>query len=295
MKHILVKLLALVAALSLVLALAGCGSKTTAGNPAASSTPEPEPTATPSPTATPAPQADGAYASLEEYWADPAQREAFEAGFAAGFGEDNGSMTTSFEVEGNTLVCTFQFTDASLDYTGLGEALDEAMDASASIFITAAQALDDEIGAQAGSCVMTVRYLDPAGTLLSEKTYTATDELPEGAGGSGYATLEEFWAEPGTREQVEEQMASMSNDQLKVASVDVSGNTFEMTFQIIDSSLMVEDIADQLAQLVDAQAASFEQEAAVFDSVLESGHSTLVIRYLDPDGALLLEREFTAG
>lgn len=299
MKHIFVKLFALVAALSLLLALTGCGSKTTGGNSTVSSTPEPTPAGTPAPTPTaaPVPAAGGAYASLEEYWADPDNREAFENGFAAGFGADDGSMTSSFEVEGNTMICTFQFTDAGGDYTGLGEVLDAAMDGSASLFISAAGALDDEVGAEEGSCVLQLRYLDPAGNLLSEKSYTATDEppeLPEAAVGS-YATLEEFWAEPGVREQIEGQMAAMGSDQLEVVSVEVSGNVLAVTLQITDPSLMVDGIADLLEQGLEGQAAIFEQEAATLDSVITDGASTVLIRYLDPDGALLIEKEFTAG
>lgn len=302
MKHSFVRLPALAAALILALALAGCGGETTGGNPAVSSQPAGSVPASSTPASSiaagPAPAGGSRYASLEEYWADPARRKAFEAGFAAGFGSNEDDAAFSFEAEGNTLVCTFQFTDASVDYSGLGSVIDAAMDANAGALIPLAGLLDDEIGAKEGTCIIVMRYLDPDGTLLSETSYTALDEVPElpnGAAGS-IASLEDYFQKnPAVREQLEEQLFAMGTDQFQVVSLDVSGNVFTITYQFTDPSLMVDGLTELLEQGLDAQADFFEQEAAAFDSFIASGHSTVVIRYLDLDGGLLTQREFTAG
>ena len=296
MKHLFTRLLALALALSLALALAGCGgSEMTGGNPGtasqpassapASSTPASQPAASSAPvSSTPAPAGGGSYASLEELWADPAQRKAFEDGFASTFDDGGLGMEPSFEVSGNTLTIIFRFTDASMDYTGVGEVLDAALDSFAATLITAVSGLDEAIGAKEGTCAIVMCYTDPDGAVLSEKSFTATDEAPsapQGAAGS-YATLEEFWTTPGVKEQMEAQMAGMGNEQIKVVSVEVKGNLFAVTFQITDPALVDDRLAGLLEQGMDSQADVLRQQAATFD-------------YLDPNGGLLAEREFTAG
>lgn len=309
MKHLFTRLLALALALSLALALAGCGgSEMTGGNPGtasqpassapASSTPASQPPASSAPvSSTPAPAASGSYASLEELWADPAQRKAFEDGFASTFDDGGLGMEPSFEAVGNTLTVTFQFTDTSLDYTGVGAVIDAAQDGYTATMISAAGSLDALIGAEKGSCTAVMRYTDPNGIVLSERAFTATDEVPDvpQSSADGFATLEEFWNSPGIREQLETQMAAMGSDEIKVVSVEVKGNLFAVTFQITDRSLMVDGLADLLEQEMDAQGDVLRQQAATFDSILTSGSSTIRFTYLDPNGGLLAEREFTAG
>lgn len=305
MKHLFTRLLALALALSLALSLAGCGGETTGGNPGtasqpassapASSTPASQPAS--STASTPAPAAGGRYASLEELWADPAQRKAFEDGFASTFDDGGLGVEPSFEVSGNTLTILFRFTNASIDYTGIGEVLDSALDGFASTLITAVSGLDEAIGAKEGTCTIVMCYTDPDGAVLSEKSFTATDEVPSAPQGSSgsYATLEEFWSTPGIKEQMEAQMAGMGNEQIKVVSVEVKGNLFAVTFQIADRSLMVDGLAEALEQGMDSQTEVLRQQAATFDSILTGGSTTIHFTYLDPDGGLLAERDFTAG
>lgn len=111
----------------------------------------------------------GDYATLEDYYNDPAVKTILESQFGA-LASDG--MSADIEVKGNEFIVIVQFEDASMMVDGIGDALDQMMESQAATFQSAAAEFDDAIG-ENGACTITVRYLDPDGKVLSENSYTA--------------------------------------------------------------------------------------------------------------------------
>ena len=82
-------------------------------------------------------------------------------------------MTVAVEATGNELIMSLTITDSSLIQDGAAEQLETGLDAVASSFETLAGSLDQAVGADAGTCTYTVRYLDTDGSVLVERSFTA--------------------------------------------------------------------------------------------------------------------------
>lgn len=109
-----------------------------------------------------------------------------------------------------------------------------------------------------------------------------------------YQTLEDYFNDPDIQSMFDSLIEAMGQDELAI-SYDVNGNEFIMTFQITDSSIIVDGMAEGLAAALDTQAAQFKTQAAQFDEVLgEEGASSVTVRYTDPDDNVLAEQTFTA-
>lgn len=107
--------------------------------------------------------------TLEDYFSDPSIKEAFEGALDAMAGE---GMAIDYEVKENEFIMEFTFDDATELPENAGEMLTTELENQADTFEEQVTSFDDAIG-QPGACTVTVRYFDPEGTLLAERSYTA--------------------------------------------------------------------------------------------------------------------------
>lgn len=112
----------------------------------------------------------GGTKTLEDYFNDPDVKAAMESQYSALAAQ---GMSIDVGAKGNEFIVTFKYEDSSMLIDGMGELLDQAMEAASDTFIEAAAEFDEEIGAEAGTCKVTVRYVDPDDNVLSENSYTA--------------------------------------------------------------------------------------------------------------------------
>lgn len=109
------------------------------------------------------------YSTLEDFYNDPSVKSMLDAAFESMGGD---GMSLSIDVKENTLTMVCKFEDSSLDMSGMGEALDAALETQADTFKTQAATFDDAIG-QPGACTVVVRYTDAEDNVLTEKEYKA--------------------------------------------------------------------------------------------------------------------------
>lgn len=114
--------------------------------------------------------AEGTYATLEDYYNDPAVKSVLDASFE---GMSQEGMTLSVEAKENVLTMTCKFEDSSVVVDGFGDALSAEMDANAAQFEQIAASFDEAVGGAAGTCTFAVRYTDPDDNVLAEKEFKA--------------------------------------------------------------------------------------------------------------------------
>lgn len=109
------------------------------------------------------------YESLEEIFADPEIKEAFDSMFSV---LEGSGISVSIDVIGNDFGVTLKVEDSSLlegtsadDFAASLDAQEEQYAAYAAQF--------DELLEEAGACSVTVRYTDPDDNVLAEKTFKA--------------------------------------------------------------------------------------------------------------------------
>ncbi len=107
--------------------------------------------------------------TLEELFSDPATKETFDSMVKS---MESDGMSASVSAVGNEMIVEVKYEDSSMVTEGMGETLAAALDSQAETFKTQVKTLDDAIG-QAGACTYTVRYLDPDGNVLAEKSFKA--------------------------------------------------------------------------------------------------------------------------
>lgn len=107
--------------------------------------------------------------TLEELFEDPTAKSAFDSMVQA---MATDGMSASVSAVGNEMIVEVKYEDSSLITDGISEALDTALDTQADTFKAQVKTLDDTVG-QAGACTFTVRYLDPDGNVLTEKSFKA--------------------------------------------------------------------------------------------------------------------------
>lgn len=129
---------------------------------------------------------------------------------------------------------------------------------------------------------------DEAGTDDSAADSTADSST------EGYTTLEDYYNDPTVKSMLDAAFESMGGDGMTL-SIDVKENVLTMVCKFEDSSVVVDGVGEALDAAVDAQAATFQQQAATFDDAIgQPGACTVVVRYTDPDGNVLSEKEFKA-
>lgn len=107
--------------------------------------------------------------TLEELFQDPAAKSAFDS-MTQSMATDG--MSASVSAVGNEMIVEVKIEDSSMITDGIGESLEAAVDAQADTFKTQVKTLDTAVG-QEGACTFTVRYLDPDGNVLTEKSFKA--------------------------------------------------------------------------------------------------------------------------
>lgn len=114
-------------------------------------------------------EADTNGTTLEELFKDPAAKESFDS-MTQAMASDG--MSASVSAVGNEMIVEVKIEDSSVITDGIGETLAAAVDAQAETFKAQVKTLDTAIG-QEGACTFTVRYLDPDGNVLAEKSFKA--------------------------------------------------------------------------------------------------------------------------
>lgn len=107
--------------------------------------------------------------TLEEYFSDPTVMSLMEQQYAAL--SDQG-MEASIDVKGNDFTVIIKITDGSMIDDTTGDQLSAGMDAMESQLVDSAKQFDEAVGEE-GACTVTMRYLDPDGNVLAEKTCSA--------------------------------------------------------------------------------------------------------------------------
>lgn len=107
--------------------------------------------------------------TLEELYNDPSVKSTMDTAFGAMAAD---GMSVDFEASGNELAIIIKIEDSSMIVDGMGEALGAALDQQADTLKAQVKTFDDAVG-QAGACTVTMRYLDPDGNVLVEKSYKA--------------------------------------------------------------------------------------------------------------------------
>lgn len=178
MKKNLIRVLAMVMALAMVVSLAACGndgkSSSTAGSDKTSSTAGTDSSSS-SESASEGTTAaeDGKFATVKAFLDDPATKEQLDAALEQMTGGDD-SMDVSLEGSDDTLTYIFKYSDDTLadaDVDALAAALEEGMDAQASVF--------ENIASQVGSVVsvenvkVVVTYAKADGTEIYSREFAA--------------------------------------------------------------------------------------------------------------------------
>lgn len=126
---------------------------------------------------------------------------------------------------------------------------------------------------------------------------TETDAAEEADAGDedSFATLEEAFAEPGVKEAMDEQFSSLDMEGMEF-SYEVKGNDFILTYKVIDTVIDdPDDFAEQMEPVMEQLSVVFSSVAEMFDEALEQeGATTVVVRYLDANGTLLIEHSYKA-
>lgn len=292
MKKNAVKILLCAVALALLLSLAACGGNQDEESSGAGREPE-------SASAPQSVQADSAQpeeesgTTLEELCSDPLVKSQLESAISQ---LEDGTMTLEYEVSGNVFTYRFTYTDASQDYSLVGDLLAQELERQGNQFVDLAKNFDSELK-QENACTVVVQYFDPDGKLLAERSYTAADTFDtslEELQGETYETLEDYFANPTVKSSLDSMIAGMEQEGMSV-SLDVSGNEFAVTIQITDASMVNDSTAGALAAALDEQTETYLEQVTQFDGVIgQPGACTVRMRYTDPDGNLLAEKEFKA-
>ena len=107
--------------------------------------------------------------TLEELFKDPSAKSAFDS-MTQAMATDG--MSASVSAVGNEMIVEVKIEDSSVITDGIGDTLAAAVDAQAETFKAQVKTLDTAVG-QEGACTFTVRYLDPDGNVLTEKSFKA--------------------------------------------------------------------------------------------------------------------------
>ena len=114
-------------------------------------------------------EASADFETLEELFNDPDLQEMYDSLLDAMSEE---GISLSYEVSGNDFIMIFTITDSSLATDEMAEALTDALETQGDQFKTQASQFDSLLEGK-GTCTVTIRYTDPDGKVMAEKTFTA--------------------------------------------------------------------------------------------------------------------------
>lgn len=110
-----------------------------------------------------------------------------------------------------------------------------------------------------------------------------------------FETLEEAFAYPEVKAAMDEQLGSMDMEGMEF-SYEVTGNDFIVTYKILETTIDdPDDFAEQMEPVMDQLETIFSAVAETFDEAIgKEGATSVVVRYLDADDTLLIERSYKA-
>lgn len=107
--------------------------------------------------------------TLEDYFTDPTLKDMYDSMLEAMSEE---GISLSYEVSGNDFVMIFTITDSDYLTDEMADGLAEALETQGDQFKTQAAQFDSILEGN-GTCTVTIRYTDPDGNVMAEKTFTA--------------------------------------------------------------------------------------------------------------------------
>lgn len=107
--------------------------------------------------------------TLEEFFNDPTLKDVYDRMLEA---MSDDEISLSYEVSGNDFVMIFTITDRDYVTDEVADGLVEALETQGDQFKAQAAQFDSILEGN-GTCTVTVRYTDPDGNVMAEKTYTA--------------------------------------------------------------------------------------------------------------------------
>lgn len=109
-----------------------------------------------------------------------------------------------------------------------------------------------------------------------------------------YKTVEDYFNQPEVKATYEERASAVSDSEMSM-NIEAKGNDFIMTYQYGPGLELVDDVVDQLDASLESMDAVFEVQAEIFDEAIgQEGACTVIVRYLDGEGNLLVEKSFKA-
>lgn len=107
-------------------------------------------------------------------------------------------------------------------------------------------------------------------------------------------TLEELYNDPTVSSVMDSAFGSMAQDGMSV-DYKAKGNELAIEIKFEDSSVTADSIGDALGEALDAQADTFKEQVKSFDEAVgEEGACTVVMRYLDAEGNVIVEKSYKA-
>lgn len=109
------------------------------------------------------------YTTLEDYYNDPTVKSLLDSMYS---NMEADGLSLSLDVKGNEFAVIIQIEDSSMIVDGLAEALDAGMDEQADQLKEQVKQFDEVIGEE-GACTVTMRYTDPDGNVITERSVKA--------------------------------------------------------------------------------------------------------------------------
>ena len=129
----------------------------------------------------------------------------------------------------------------------------------------------------------------------SDEADADTAEETNAGDEESYDTLEDAFADPEVKAAMDEQFASMDLDGMEF-SYEVKGNDFIAIYKVLDTVIDdPDDFAEQMEPVMDQLGGVFSLIPQAFDEAIgKEGATSVVVRYLDADDTLLIERSYKA-
>ena len=125
------------------------------------------------------------------------------------------------------------------------------------------------------------------GTDAAEEADAGDDEY--------FETLEEAFADPDVKAEMDEQFSSMDMDGMEF-SYEVTGNEFIANYKVLDTVIDdPDDFAEQMEPVMDQLGGVFSMIPKAFDEAIgKEGATSVTVRFLDANDTLLIERSYKA-
>lgn len=109
------------------------------------------------------------YTTLEDYYNDPSVKAQLDDMFSD---IETEGLSLNLDMKGNEFIVTVRIEDNTMIVDGLAEVLEEGMEEQADELKEQVKEFDKIIGEE-GACTVTMRYTDPDGNAIAEKSFKA--------------------------------------------------------------------------------------------------------------------------